>query len=253
LLLNSRQARLRVDVRNASQLVGPLVPLRLVDRLKTVVWVLLAIPLRDIGAGVPGVRPVSGADPTFQRILLAQKILLRCIRDGHVACVDAEAGLARLGAEVVVGSSRVPEEEVTGLGAQLLPGAAVVGEPLHAGLGVAVPFVGPGWDPLLVLHRFVELLGELGAAFADDETAVFGAVGQKIDQTLQAAEAGLEGVLGHSVSECPSNHAASRESDLVLVRPWYVLGDVGSAGSGMSATMFAHISSTDTSISMACR
>jgi hypothetical protein len=184
LLLNSRQARLRVDVRNASQLVGPLVPLRPVDRLKTVVWVLLAISLRDIGAGVPGIRPVGGANPALQSVLLAEEVLLRRIRDRHVACVDAEAGLARLGAEVVVRGPRVPQEEVAGLGAQLLPGAPAVGEPLHAGLGVAVPLVGPGRDLLLVLHRFVEFLGQLGAAFAHDETTVLRAVGQEIDKAL---------------------------------------------------------------------
>jgi len=181
LLLNSRQTRLRVDVRNASQLVVPLVPLRLVYGLKTVVWVLLAIPLRDIGASVPSIWPVSCANPALQSVLLAEEILLRRICDGHVACVDAEAGLARLGAEVVVRRPRVPEQKIARLGAQLLPGAAVVGEPLHAGFGVAVPFVGPGWDLFFILHRFVELLRELGATFADDKTSVFGAVGQEVD------------------------------------------------------------------------
>jgi hypothetical protein len=159
------------------------------------VRVLLAISLGDIGASVPGVRPVSGTHPALQGVLLTEKILLRRIRNGHVTCVDAEAGLARLGAEVVVRSPRVPQEEVTGLGAQLLPSAPAVGEPLHAGLGVAVPLVGPGWDLLLVLHRFVEFLGELGAAFAHDETTVLRAVGQEIDKALETAEAGLERIL----------------------------------------------------------
>jgi hypothetical protein len=195
LLLYSRKTRLRLDVRNSSQLVGPFIPLWLVDGLEAVVRILLAVPLCDIGASVPGVWPVSGTHPALQSILLAEEILLRCIRNGHVACVDAEAGLARLRAEVVVRRPRVPQEEVTRLSTQLLPGAAVVGEPFHAGFSVAVPFVGPGWDPLLVLHRFVELLRELGAAFADDETSVLRTVGQEVDEALEAAEARLEGIL----------------------------------------------------------
>jgi len=92
----------------------------------------------------------------------------------------------------------------------------VIGEPFHAILSVAEPFVGPGGDPRLVLHLFVELLGKLGSAFADDEATVFRAVGQEVDKALQAAEAGLERIL-------------------VLVRPWNVLGDVCSAESEKSA------------------
>ena len=184
MLLHSRKTRLRLDVRNSSQLVGPLIPLWLVDGLEAVVRIPLAVPLCDIGASVPGVWPVSGTHPALQSILLAEEILLRCIRNGHVACVDAEAGLARLRTEVVVRRPRVPQEEVTRLSTQLLPGAPAVGEPLHAGLSVAVPFIGPGWDLLLILHRFVELLGELGAALADNETTVFRAVGQEVDKTL---------------------------------------------------------------------
>ena len=71
----------------------------------------------------------------------------------------------------------------------------MVGEPLPAGLGVAVPFVGPGWDLLLVLHLFVELLRQLGATLADDQASVFRAVGKEVDEALQAAEAGLERIL----------------------------------------------------------
>jgi hypothetical protein len=158
LLFNSRQTCFRVDVRDASQLVSPLVPFWLVDGLKTVVRVILALPLRDIRASMPCIWPMGRATPALQSVLLAEEILLRCIRDGHVAGVDAEAGLARFGAEVVVRRPRVPQEEVTGLCAELLPSAPVVGEPLHAGLGVAVPFVGPGGDLLLILHLFMELL-----------------------------------------------------------------------------------------------
>jgi hypothetical protein len=41
----------------------------------------------------------------------------------------------------------------------------------------------------------MELLGKLGSAFADDETSVLWTVGQEVDQALQAAETGLEGIL----------------------------------------------------------
>jgi hypothetical protein len=41
----------------------------------------------------------------------------------------------------------------------------------------------------------VEFLGQLGAAFAHDETTVLRAVGQEIDKALETAEAGLERIL----------------------------------------------------------
>jgi len=41
----------------------------------------------------------------------------------------------------------------------------------------------------------VELLREEVCALADDESAVLGSVGEKVDETLKAAEAGLERIL----------------------------------------------------------
>lgn len=217
MLLCGRKAGRRVDVRNASQLVGTLVPLRLVDRLEAVVRIVLAIPLRNVGASVSSIGPVSGADPALEGILLTKQVLLRRICYGHVACVDAEARLCGLRAKVVVGSPRVPKQEVTRLGAKFLPLQALVLEPLHAVLSETEPFVSPGRDLGLIFHGLVELLGDSMSALADDETAVLGSVGQKVHQALQTAETRLERIL-------------------ILVRPGNVLGNVCTARAFMLVT-----------------
>jgi hypothetical protein len=86
----------------------------------------------------------------------------------------------------------------------------VVCEPLHSVLGVPVPLGSPGRDALFVGHITVEFFRKEVCAAADNETAIFGAVGKQVDETLEAAEAGLEGVL-------------------VLVGPGLVRGEVGAA------------------------
>lgn len=197
-----------LDIRNTRQLKGPLTQLRLIHRPITVVRVILAITLGHIGTSVHSIGPVSSTNPTFKRILLADQVLLRSIRNRHVASVDSETGLVVLGAEVVVGSARVPDQQIARLGAELLPLAAVLLEPLHAAVGEAVPFGGPGGDALFVGHVAVEFFGDEVAALADDETAVVRAVGEQVHETLHAAEAVLLGVL-------------------VLVRPGLVGGDIG--------------------------
>lgn len=93
------------------------------------------------------------------------------------------------------GGPKLTNQQVARLGAGLDPFAAVVGEPLHAVLGEAVPLLGPGGDALLVLHVAVEVLTQAVGALAHDEAAVLGAVGPEVDEPLQAAEAGLLGVL----------------------------------------------------------
>jgi hypothetical protein len=109
---------------------------------------------------------------------------------------------------------RIPEKKVARLSAKLLPSQALVCKPLHAVLGESEPFVGPGWDFWLILHLLVELLGKSVSALADDETSVLGAVWQQVHETLQTAEARLEGIL-------------------ILVRPWDVFGDIGTARSSL--------------------
>ena len=199
-----------LDIRNTRQLKGPLTQLRLIHRPITVVRVLLAITLGHVGTSVHSIGPVRSTNPAVKRILLADQVLLRSISDRHIASVDSETGLVVLGTEVVVGSARVPDEQVAGLGTELLPLAAVVLEPLHAAVGEAVPFGGPGGDALFVGHVAVEFFGDEVAALADNEAAVVRAVGKQIHETLHAAEAVLLGVL-------------------VLVRPGLVGGDIGAA------------------------
>jgi hypothetical protein len=109
-----------------------------------------------------------------------------------------------------VGSPRIPEQEVARLGAELLPLEALILEPLHAVLGEAEPFVGPGRDLRLVLHGLVELRGQSVSALANDETTVLRSVGKEVHQALQAAETRLEGIL-------------------VLVRPRDILRNIGTA------------------------
>jgi hypothetical protein len=94
-----------------------------------------------------------------------------------------------------VGSAAVPDDEVAGLHAHLLPLAASVRKPLQTGIGEAVPLLGPGPDLRLVDELLVELFGEEMCALADDESTVLGTIGQEVHQTLKTAEAGLERVL----------------------------------------------------------
>lgn len=199
-----------LDIRNTRQLKGPPTQFRLIHRPITVVRVLLAITLGHIGTSVHSIGPVCGTNPTIERTLLADQIFLCSIGDRHIASVDSETGLVILRAEVVVRSARVPDQQVTRLGAELLPLTAVVLQPLHAAVGEAVPLGGPGGDALFVGHVAVEFFGNEVAALADDETAVVGTVGEQVYETLHAAEAMLLRAL-------------------VLVWPGLVRGDIGAA------------------------
>ena len=110
-------------------------------------------------------------------------------------------------------SAAVPDDEVTGLHAHLLPLAASVREPLQAGLGEAVPLFCPGPDLGLVDELLVELLGKEVCALADDESTILGTVGEEVDKTLKTAEARLCGIL-------------------VLVSPWLVGLEIFAVGEG---------------------
>lgn len=60
-----------LDVRNAGQLECPLIHFRLVDRLETIMRIVLSVPLAHIGASVTSIGPVSSPNPAFIRILLS--------------------------------------------------------------------------------------------------------------------------------------------------------------------------------------
>lgn len=141
-------------------------------------------------------------------MLLAHQIVLRGILDGHVARVDAEPGVLALGGHVVVRCPRIPDEQITGLGADLDPFAPFVGQPLHAGVGEAIPLRVPGWDGFFPGHLPVELLAEDVGTFADNQAAVVRAVGEHVDQALHDPESRLARVL-------------------VLVRPGLVGWEIG--------------------------
>lgn len=161
MLLHTHSGR-RLDVRDASQPHPALSQLDRLPRGPVIVRAVLAIlaPDRD-AADVHGVGPVGGALRVLEGALLADQLLVGRVGDGHVARVDAEARRVARGRQVVVRRPRVPEEQVAGLGVDLDPLAALVGEPLHALVGEAVPLLGPGPDLVgLVLELGVELLGQ---------------------------------------------------------------------------------------------
>ena len=148
----------RLDVRNPRQFERPLVQHRLVYRLEAVVRVVFAVALRDVRASVPRIWPMRGAHPALECVLLADEILLRRIRHGHVARVDGEARLIRLRAQIVVRRARVPYQQITWIGTHLDPFAALLLEPLHAIVGETKPLWSPRGDARLILHGCVELV-----------------------------------------------------------------------------------------------
>ena len=187
--------RLRLDIRNARQFEGAFVQNRLVNGLKAVVWVIFPIPFGHIGTCVLCVRPVCCAYEAIKRVLLPQKVLLCGIGDRHVTGVDAEPWLVCLRAEVVVWCPRVPDEKVTWLGADFLPLATFLFEPLYSILGKAVPFRSPGWNSLLVDELLVEFLRQKMAASAHNQSTVICSIWQQVHKTLQAPESWLRWIL----------------------------------------------------------
>lgn len=95
---------------------------------------------------------MCGTKPTFECDLLSLQFLLGGFCDGHVTCVDTESALVCGGREVVVRSARVPEEKVTGFGADFCPCATFLLQPLHAFVGKTVPLGVPCGD-VLALFR----------------------------------------------------------------------------------------------------
>ena len=199
-----------LDIRNACKLECPLAKIDSINWLEAIAGTFLTITFSNVGTSVLCIRPVSSSQSLLKCLLLALQVLLRGIRDGHIASVNTETGCLTLRAEIVVRGARVPDEKVTGLSTDFLPLAAVVFEPLQSSLGKSKPFGCPGGNALFVGHFPVKLFGEEMGAGADNETTVIGTVGEEVDQALKAAEAGLGGVL-------------------VLVWPWLVGREVGTA------------------------
>lgn len=68
-------------------------------------------------------------------------------------------------------------------------------EPLHACIGISVPFGGPCRDALFVLHISVKLLTKKVAPLAYNQAAIVRTSIVEIDQALEAAESRLCRVL----------------------------------------------------------
>lgn len=204
---------LRRDVRDTRELECPLIHHRLIYRLQAVVGIIFAIPLCDIRACVLRVGPVGCAHPSLICVLLAEKVSLACICDRHVACVGSEARLMGLRAEVVVGCAAIPNQQVSWLCRHLNPLEALLFQPLHTIFGVSEPLWCPGRNAGLVFHGGMELIGEEVTTGANDQTAIVRAIGEQVDEALEAAEARLIRVL-------------------ILVGPRLVGGKIGAAGEG---------------------
>lgn len=137
-----------------------------------------ALQSLHVATGVLRIGPMRSPNPPLKCILLLDQILLASICNRHVTSVDAESWSFTLRAEIIVGCSTIPEEEVTRLCAHLDPLAPFVGEPLHTGSREAIPLVCPLVNAIWFVGEFpVELFGEEMSAFANDETTVIGTVG----------------------------------------------------------------------------
>lgn len=181
-----------LDVRYASQPQCSLAHLGLVDRLKPVMRIIFTISLRHVGAGMPGVGPMSlefvsrvllsfkgythSTNPSVQRILLPDQVLLRCMCYWHEACVDAEPRLGCLGAEVVMRRPRIPYKEIAWLGADFLPVAAFLLEPFHTIVGESIPLWSPSGDSRLVYESLMEFFGKQMATATDDQATIIRAI-----------------------------------------------------------------------------
>ena len=165
---------IRLHTRQLKQLISQL---RLLKRLRPLPRINppihLGLPLRmDID-----MRPMCSRLPLLEDLLL----LLKVLPGGHgcrcVARVDDGADVVCLGVHSVVHLARIPQDEITGLGADFDHLAALVFVPLHVGVLEGVEVVVEGREGAfgsvrrVLLEEFVE---ELGGAFHYDESAVFG-------------------------------------------------------------------------------
>ncbi|KAI6774223.1 hypothetical protein HG531_001072 [Fusarium graminearum] len=106
-----------------------------------------------------------------------------------------------------MGSSRVPDDQVTGVSLNLVPLAVVLLKPLHASICESVPLWRPSGNAFLgATDIIVKFLTQQVTTLGDDKAAVIRAIGQQVDKSLKTTEAGLVGIL-------------------ILMRPGLVLGD----------------------------
>lgn len=122
---------------------------------------------------------------TLKRLALPNEVFLTRVLNRHITSIDAEPILRRGGREVVMGNTRVPDDEIAGFSADFNPFTAFVRQPFHALLGESKPFVCPGGDLLFVGEFLVELVAETIRAFANDQTAIIGSIRKKIHETAE--------------------------------------------------------------------
>lgn len=135
--------------------------------------------------------------------LLAQEILFRGINDRHETSVRAEASLCPCRRNIVMRCTRVPDNEITRFGANLLPFQTFVLQPLHPNVGETIPFIGPNRvsrckrechlgkqnSPCpnfvrLILKLLVEIFAEFVCTLTDDEATIIWPIWQNIDEPL---------------------------------------------------------------------
>lgn len=164
----------RLHTRQLEQLISQL---GLLERLRPFprinLPIHLGLPLRvDINMW-----PMSRCLPLLEDLLLLRQILLGCHGRRGVACVDDCADVVCLGVHSVVHLSRIPQDEIAGIGADFDHLAALILIPLHVGVLEGVEVVVESGERALGSVRGVlleELVEELGAALHYDESAVFG-------------------------------------------------------------------------------
>jgi hypothetical protein len=115
------------------------------------------------------------------------------------------------GSGTVVDTPRVPEDDITRSGLDLLPGAAAVVEPLELALGRKVVGIPP--CPALLRHELLlvslkVLIVEREGALEDHETAVVGTVLGEVHDALDAV---LEATVGGLVDVGPSGSTVALE------------------------------------------
>jgi hypothetical protein len=179
-----------LDVRDTSKLVGALAQLRGLARLPGVVFTRLAVTHGlqvSFDKGLEGHGPVTVTVLGFKELLLADEIFLSCCRYWQHAHVDDESVdiLGRRG--VVVRGARIPEDEITFLGADLDPLVTSLLQPFQTRVFEQVHLVSPSETTLFISECVVVLLADLVASLQSHKTAILGAVGHQVKEALYAA------------------------------------------------------------------
>ncbi|KAI3478210.1 hypothetical protein L1887_59883 [Cichorium endivia] len=167
--------------------------LGLLERLAAVLGADLAVTHGFVlGRADVAVRPVGGADPVLEALLLGLESLVVGESPGCHADVLDVADLVALGEARIVHGARVPEDKVTGLHVALDHLAAALLEPLDVLLAEKeeVHVLELGRGGVFVVGRVTlvgkELVEELGGAAHEHEAAVVGTVGGIVEQTLHS-------------------------------------------------------------------